>query len=71
VATKANDWDAHWDHFDAAALVADVTTTEQGEAGSLLARAAMAAFDPLFRLNLPGTPFGWQTYAVAYPVTGP
>jgi hypothetical protein len=27
----------------------------------------MAAFDPLFRLNLPRTPFGWQTYAVAYP----
>jgi SAM-dependent methyltransferase len=52
-------------------LVADVTTTEQGEGGSLLARAAMAAFDPLFRLNLPRTPFGWQTYAVAYPVTGP
>lgn len=48
-------------------LVADVTTTEQGQGGSLAARAAMAAFDPLFRLNLPRTPFGWQTYAVAYP----
>lgn len=45
-------------------LVDDVA--EEGDApASLLARVAMGAFDPLFRLNLPRSALGWQTVAVA------
>jgi SAM-dependent methyltransferase len=46
-------------------LVDDVSSS-QGAGGSPLARAAMTAFDPLFRVNLPRSPLGWQTWAVAY-----
>jgi SAM-dependent methyltransferase len=39
----------------------------QGQTGrtSLLVRAGSATFEPLFRLNLPASRFGWQTVAVA------
>lgn len=45
-------------------LVDDVAA-EGGEPASGLARAVMAAFHPLFRLNLTRSRLGWQTVAVA------
>jgi SAM-dependent methyltransferase len=45
-------------------LVADAVAGSGG-APSRSLRAAMAAFDVAFRLNLPRTPLGWQTVAVA------
>jgi SAM-dependent methyltransferase len=45
-------------------LIADVNTNTRSVA-SLLARAVMALFRPLFALNLFGTRLGWQTVAVA------
>lgn len=36
-----------------------------GGSQSLLARVVMASFRPLFALNLLGSPWGWQTMAVA------
>jgi 2-polyprenyl-3-methyl-5-hydroxy-6-metoxy-1,4-benzoquinol methylase len=46
-------------------LVDDVGTPEDGDGPPLAARVAMAAFDPLFRLNLTRSPWGLQTLAVA------
>jgi len=45
-------------------LIADVQSGAHG-GSSLLARAAMAIFRPLFALNLSNSPWGWQTVAVA------
>jgi SAM-dependent methyltransferase len=45
-------------------LMADVDHKSQGWT-SLLARAVMALFRPLFVLNILGTRLGWQTLAVA------
>jgi SAM-dependent methyltransferase len=45
-------------------LVEDAVAVDGGTT-SLPARAAMAAFWPLFRLNAPSSRFGWQTVAVA------
>lgn len=39
----------------------------EGGATPAAASAAMRIFDGLFRLNLPRSRFGWQTFAVAYP----
>jgi SAM-dependent methyltransferase len=38
---------------------------EDGAPASLVARAGMAVFRPLFRLNVASSRFGWQTVAVA------
>lgn len=47
-------------------LVAETASTAVGaDRGPLLVRAGLAAFGPLFRLNLPASHFGWQTVAVA------
>ncbi len=45
-------------------LVSDVQSDSKGPS-SWLARTVMAAFRPLFRLNINRSPFGWQTVAVA------
>jgi hypothetical protein len=45
-------------------LITDVNTKSRGFT-SLLARAVMALFRPLFALNLFGTGLGWQIVAVA------
>jgi hypothetical protein len=45
-------------------LIADVGRKSQGWT-SLLARAVMVLFRPLFALNIIGTRLGWQTIAVA------
>ncbi len=45
-------------------LIADVQTGSHGSS-SLLARAAMASFHPLFSLNVTGSRLGWQTVAAA------
>lgn len=45
-------------------LISDVNSNSRGIT-SLLARAAMALFSPIFRLNLFDTRFGWQIVAVA------
>jgi SAM-dependent methyltransferase len=42
-------------------LIADVRNGARGG----LATAVMALFRPLFSLNVPGTPWGWQTVAAA------
>jgi SAM-dependent methyltransferase len=44
-------------------LVDDVAPGETGQPG-LSARAVMAAFRPIFRLNLPRTAWGWQIVGV-------
>lgn len=46
-------------------LIADARRGAERTAAGLLVRAGMAAFRPLFRLNLPRSPFGWQTVGVA------
>lgn len=46
------------------ALIQDVNKDTDGGV-SPLARLAMALFRPLFRLNLPQSPWGWQMIAVA------
>jgi SAM-dependent methyltransferase len=46
-------------------LIADARSDADGTPLGLLTRAAMAAFRPLFALNLPRSPFGWQTVGVA------
>jgi SAM-dependent methyltransferase len=45
-------------------LIADVAAGERGSA-SLVSRLVMAVFRFLLRLNLPGSPWGWQTVGVA------
>jgi SAM-dependent methyltransferase len=45
-------------------LIADVRGGSSGP-GSILARAVMVVFRPLFSLNIIGSPFGWQTVATA------
>lgn len=47
-----------------AKLVDDVSAAEGAQPG-LAARLAMAAFDPLFRLNVSRSPRGWQTIGLA------
>jgi hypothetical protein len=39
-----------------------------GKPGALL-KIASAIFDGLFKLNLPRSPFGWQTIGVAHKAT--
>ena len=46
-------------------LIADARRGAERTAAGLLVRAGMAAFRPLLRLNLPRSPFGWQTVGVA------
>ena len=46
-------------------LVADARPHSERSAAGLLVRAGMAAFRPLFVLNLPRSSFGWQTVGVA------
>jgi SAM-dependent methyltransferase len=46
--------------------VVDDATSARQDSESRLARAAMAAFGVLFRLNLPIRRWGWQTIAVAH-----
>ncbi|MGA2283480.1 MAG: hypothetical protein ABSH07_07355 [Candidatus Dormibacteria bacterium] len=46
-------------------LVDDVTIQEESGSLSGTARLAMEAFSLLFRLNLTGTPLGWQMVGVA------
>lgn len=49
-------------------LITDVQSGKQ----SWLASLVMAAFRPLFALNLPGSPWGWQTIAAArWPASAP
>lgn len=43
-------------------LVSDVASGPDGPS-SRLARLVMRSFDPLFRLNLPSSPWGWQIVA--------
>jgi hypothetical protein len=45
--------------------VVDDATSARADSESRLARAAMAAFRVLFRVNLPIRRLGWQTIAVA------
>jgi SAM-dependent methyltransferase len=53
------------------ALITDAKSGSDTTATGVLTRVAMAAFRPLFALNLPRSPFGWQTVAVARePLTG-
>jgi SAM-dependent methyltransferase len=47
-------------------LVADARSEAERSPSGLLVRAGMASFRPLFRLNLPRSPFGWQTVGVAW-----
>jgi len=46
-------------------LIEDVAVREEGESLSPAARITMGAFDRLFRLNLVGSPWGWQIVGVA------
>ncbi|MBV8944899.1 MAG: class I SAM-dependent methyltransferase [Solirubrobacterales bacterium] len=46
-------------------LIADARPDAEWSPAGLLVRAAMAAFRPLFLLNLPRSPFGWQTLGIA------
>jgi len=46
-------------------LIADVESGNGGGAASGLARAAMSAFELLFKFNLRSSPFGWQIVAIA------
>jgi SAM-dependent methyltransferase len=46
-------------------LIDDATQAAAGTPAGLVTRAGMAAFRPLFRLNLPRSRFGWQTVGVA------
>ena len=45
-------------------LITGAEAEAEGTVGSSLLRAAMLAFRPLFLLNLPRSPFGWQTIGV-------
>jgi SAM-dependent methyltransferase len=47
-----------------ASLISDVSATSQ-KLSTHFARAVMSLFSALFRLNVVGTPFGWQIVAVA------
>ena len=46
-------------------LIADARSDAEDSPAGLLVRAGMAAFRPLFLLNLPRSPLGWQTVGVA------
>jgi SAM-dependent methyltransferase len=46
-------------------LIADARSDAEDSPAGLLLRAGMAAFRPLFRLNLPRSQLGWQTVGVA------
>ena len=46
-------------------LVADARPGAEHTPSGLVVRAGMAAFRPLFLLNLPRSPFGWQTVGIA------
>jgi 2-polyprenyl-3-methyl-5-hydroxy-6-metoxy-1,4-benzoquinol methylase len=46
-------------------LVADARPGAEDTPSGLVVRAGMAAFRPLFLLNLPRSPLGWQTVGVA------
>ena len=46
-------------------LIADAHPDAEDSRAGKLVRAGMAAFRPLFLLNLPRCPFGWQTVGVA------
>lgn len=46
-------------------VIADAKPHAARTSAGLLAQAAMAAFRPLFMLNLPRSRFGWQTVGVA------
>jgi len=46
-------------------LVEDVAVQDEGGSLSRVARLTMKAFDLLFRLNLMGTPWGWQIVGTA------
>jgi SAM-dependent methyltransferase len=46
-------------------LIADARPNAEHTPSGLMVRAGMAAFRPLFWLNLPRSRFGWQTVAVA------
>jgi len=46
-------------------LVADARSGAEDTASGLAVRAGMAAFRPLFLLNLPRFPLGWQTVGIA------
>jgi 2-polyprenyl-3-methyl-5-hydroxy-6-metoxy-1,4-benzoquinol methylase len=46
-------------------LVHDARPGAEHTPAGLVVRAGMAAFRPLFLLNLPRSPFGWQTVGVA------
>jgi SAM-dependent methyltransferase len=45
-------------------LIADAKSEAQHTPTGQLTRAAMTSFAPLFRFNLPRSPFGWQTLGV-------
>ena len=46
-------------------LIADARPDAEESPAGRVVRAGMAAFRPLFLLNLPRSPFGWQTVGVA------
>jgi len=46
-------------------LIADARSDAEGSPAGLIVRAGMAVFRPLFFLNLPRSPLGWQTIGVA------
>lgn len=46
-------------------LVEDACSDAGNRPASVMVRAGMAAFRPLFIFNMPRTPFGWQTVGVA------
>jgi SAM-dependent methyltransferase len=46
-------------------LIADARPDAEDRPAGRLIRAGMVAFRPLFLLNLPRSPFGWQTVGVA------
>lgn len=46
-------------------LIVDASSDSDHRPSGLVVRGGMAAFHPLFHLNLPRSPLGWQTVAVA------
>jgi SAM-dependent methyltransferase len=47
-------------------LIADARPDSDRSPAGLVVRAGMAAFRPLFFLNLPRSPFGWQSVGIAW-----